>query len=181
MLIDAAEALLQEEGFVAVSARRVAERAGLKPQLVHYYFETMDDLMLAVVRRVNEGRRARHREVEASPRPLHALWEMMSDPSSAALSAEITSLAIHREPIRGEVARAASEIRELQAETLERLFVRYGVDIEANPPIGVILLMSAASRALMAEMAVGLMTGVPEALALVAQFLDRLEPPDRAP
>jgi AcrR family transcriptional regulator len=181
MLIDAAEALLGEEGFVAVSARRVAERAGLKPQLVHYYFETMDDLMLAVVRRVNDRRLERQKDVEASPRPLHALWESMSDPSAAALSAEITSLAIHREAIREEVVRSAAEIRGVQAEMLERLFARYGVDAKANPPNGVILLMSAVSRSLAAEQTVGLATGVAEAQAIVAGFLDRLEPSSREP
>ena len=51
VLLDAAEQLLLEEGYAAVTSRRVAERAGLKPQLVHYYFRTMEDLFLAVFRR----------------------------------------------------------------------------------------------------------------------------------
>ena len=42
--MDAAEQLLLEEGYAAVTSRRVGARAGLKPQLVHYYFRTMDDL-----------------------------------------------------------------------------------------------------------------------------------------
>ena len=40
-----------EEGYAAVTSRRVAAQAGLKPQLVHYYFRTMDDLFLAAYRR----------------------------------------------------------------------------------------------------------------------------------
>ena len=51
VLLDAAEQLLLEEGYAAVTSRRVAERAGLKPQLVHYYFRTMEDLFLEVFRR----------------------------------------------------------------------------------------------------------------------------------
>jgi len=39
------------EGYAAVTSRRVAAEAGLKPQLVHYYFRTMDDLFLALYRR----------------------------------------------------------------------------------------------------------------------------------
>ena len=50
-LLDAAERLLLEEGYAAVTSRRVAAKAGLKPQLVHYYFRTMDDLFVAVFRR----------------------------------------------------------------------------------------------------------------------------------
>ena len=40
-----------EEGYAAVTSRRVAAKANLKPQLVHYYFRTMDDLFLAIHRR----------------------------------------------------------------------------------------------------------------------------------
>ena len=55
VLLDAAEQLLLEEGYAAVTSRRVAEKAGLKPQLVHYYFRTMEDLFLAVFRRMAEA------------------------------------------------------------------------------------------------------------------------------
>ena len=55
VLLDAAEQLMLEEGYAAVTSRRVAEKAGLKPQLVHYYFRTMEDLFLAVFRRSRKG------------------------------------------------------------------------------------------------------------------------------
>ena len=58
-LMDAAELVLREEGYAAVTSRRVAARAGLKPQLVHYYFRTMDDLFLEVFRRRAEENLAR--------------------------------------------------------------------------------------------------------------------------
>ena len=48
-LLDAAEQVMREEGYAAVTSRRVAQRAGLKPQLVHYYFRTMDELFLALL------------------------------------------------------------------------------------------------------------------------------------
>ena len=35
-LLDAAEQLLLDDGYAAVTSRRVAAKAGLKPQLVHY-------------------------------------------------------------------------------------------------------------------------------------------------
>ena len=38
-----------DEGYAAVSTRRVAAKAGLTPPLVHYYFPTTDDLLLAGV------------------------------------------------------------------------------------------------------------------------------------
>ena len=40
-----------EEGYAAVTSRRVGREAGISSQLVHYYFRTMDDLFLEVFRR----------------------------------------------------------------------------------------------------------------------------------
>src|SRR5215472_5299555 len=51
VLLDAAEQLMLQEGYAAVTSRRVAAKAGLKPQLVHYCFRTMDDLFLAMLAR----------------------------------------------------------------------------------------------------------------------------------
>ena len=48
-LMDGVEAVLREDGYAALSARSVAERAGLKHQLVYYYFATMDDLLLSLI------------------------------------------------------------------------------------------------------------------------------------
>src|SRR5258708_37148964 len=70
VLLDAAEQLLLEDGYAAVTSRRVADRAGLKPQLVHYYFRTMEDLFLEVFRRrAEEGLRVLATAL-ASPQPL---------------------------------------------------------------------------------------------------------------
>ena len=61
VLLDAAEQLMLEEGYAAVTSRRVAEQAGLEPQLVHYYFRTMEDLFLEVFRRRAERGAERRR------------------------------------------------------------------------------------------------------------------------
>src|SRR4029453_495282 len=78
-LLDAAQRLLLEAGYAAGTSRRVAARAGLKPQLVHYYFRTMDDLFLALVRRGAEQNLERQATALASPQPLRALWELAND------------------------------------------------------------------------------------------------------
>src|SRR5258706_12962692 len=80
--VDAAEAILCEVGEHGISARLVAARAGLKPQLLYYYFRTIDDLLLAVVQRVNERRLASFAQALASPDPLRAMWAAMSDPNA---------------------------------------------------------------------------------------------------
>ncbi|MGA3146932.1 MAG: helix-turn-helix domain-containing protein, partial [Acidimicrobiales bacterium] len=78
-LLDAAELLLLEEGYAAVTSRRVAARAGLKPQLVHYYFRTMDDLFLEVFRRRAEENVARAERAIAADGSLQMLWHLNAD------------------------------------------------------------------------------------------------------
>ena len=85
VLLDAAEQLMLEEGYAAVTSRRVAEKAGLKPQLVHYYFRTMDDLFLAVFRRRAEQGLVEQAQALQSPQPLWALWRFGTDPSITGL------------------------------------------------------------------------------------------------
>ncbi|HET6591271.1 MAG TPA: TetR/AcrR family transcriptional regulator [Xanthomonadales bacterium] len=50
-LLDAAEDLFAEQGFAATPVRQIAERAGVNPALVHYYFGNKKDLLLAVMDR----------------------------------------------------------------------------------------------------------------------------------
>src|ERR1700710_1691881 len=88
VLLDAAEQLMLEEGYAAVTSRRVAERAELKPQLVHYYFRTMDDLFLEIFRRLAKAGLEAHAEALTSPQPLWALWEFGLHPAATQLTME---------------------------------------------------------------------------------------------
>ncbi len=49
-LIEATAQIMLDEGYAAATSRRVAGKAGVKPALVHYYFPSMDDLFVAVLR-----------------------------------------------------------------------------------------------------------------------------------
>src|SRR6476661_10427305 len=100
VLLDAAEQLLLEEGYASVTSRRVAEKAGLKPQLVHYYFRTMGDLYLAVFRRRAEQGLEAQAQALQSPQPLWALWRYSSDPRITAFTVEFMALASHRHELR---------------------------------------------------------------------------------
>ena len=52
-MLDAAEVILCEEGYGALTSRRVAERIGVKQRLVYYYFRTMDELIVETFRRLS--------------------------------------------------------------------------------------------------------------------------------
>src|SRR6478672_9647738 len=75
-LIGATAQIMLEEGYAAATSRRVAAKAGVKAALVHYYFPTMDDLFLAVLRDKAETNLQRQRQAMAESEPLHALWQL---------------------------------------------------------------------------------------------------------
>jgi AcrR family transcriptional regulator len=176
-LLDAAQHLLLEEGYAAVTSRRVAARAALKPQLVHYYFRTMDDLFLALVRRGAEQNVARHARALESPNPLRALWEFSSDPAGATLTMEFSALGNHRKAIRAELAAYAEHFRRLEIEAITSALARARTDTEALPPEAVAVLMTSISRIVVLEEALGMTTGHEEMRELVEQYLQRYEGP----
>lgn len=174
LLIDTAETLLCEEGYAAVTARKVATRAGLKLPLVYYYFQTMDDLILAVVRKNTEQRLQHFVRALASPEPLRGLWALNRDHSRAISTTELLALANHREAIRTELIAAAKQFRQLQIEAVERLLAARGVAAGTAPAAAIVTILSALTRAMAQDVALGVDDGYAEALALVERGLDWL-------
>src|SRR4051794_1911239 len=158
-LVDAAEELLLEEGYAAVTSRRVAAKAGLKPQLVHYYFRTMDDLFLEVYRRRADENLARFEKAVAEDGSLRALWRLNIDPAGAAFSIEFAALPHHRTAIRTAVARPAERFRNAQLGAVRRALATAGVDDKQMPPIAALLLMTGLGQMLGIEQSLGVTAG----------------------
>ncbi len=175
VLLDAAEELMLEEGYAAVTSRRVAEKAALKPQLVHYYFRTMDELFLAAFRRrAEDGLRAQARALQ-SAQPLWALWRFSIDPAATALTMEYVALANHRKALKAEIAYYAQRFREEQRAALSTVLKRYGAAAAEVPPLVWSVLMTSVSRVLVMEQALGMSAGHAETVEFVERYLHRLE------
>ncbi|OBA71377.1 TetR family transcriptional regulator [Mycobacterium sp. 1554424.7] len=175
LLLDAAERLMLEEGYAAVTSRRLASKAGLKPQLVHYYFRTMDELFLEVFRRRGEEALAVHAQLMKSPQPLWALWRFGTDPAFTRISMEFMALANHRKEMRAEIAYYAERFREEERQTVATALRQYGAARDEMPPVVVAVLMSSLSRFLVLEQAIGVSSGHAETVELVESHLRRLE------
>lgn len=175
VLLDAAEALMIDEGYAAVTSRRVAEKAGLKPQLVHYYFRTMDDLFLAVFRRRAEEGLAVQAKALDSSQPLWALWRFGIDPSATRLTMEIMGLVNHRKALRTEIGHYAERFREEQTKALAAALERYGIDASEVPPVVWTFLATSVSRVMVMEQSLGMTAGHAEVLAFCEDWLRRLE------
>lgn len=178
-IITATEQVMREEGYAAASTRRVAARAGLKPSLVHYYFPTTEDLLLAVYQK---GADASDRQLEAalaSPDPLRALWRILIDTTHTSLAIEMMALANHRKPIRAEIADHIAATRARQVEALTRALgdrlAEFGGSAEA-----LAMVLTGIGRALIMEGTLGASSGHADAVAWVEQLLDKLVVPANA-
>ena len=178
-LVDAAEELLREEGYAAVTSRKVGARADLKPQLVHYYFRTMDDLFTEVFRRRAEENLARFERAMAADPSLRTLWRLNADPRGAAFSIEFVALANHRKVIRAEIARYAERFRAAQLDALTAALAADGITPEQLPPIVAMLMMTGLSQVLALEEALGVTAGHDATVSFVQSVIDRLEPMTR--
>ena len=175
-ILDAAEQIMRDEGYTAVTSRKVAARAGLKSQLVHYYFGTMDELFLAVFQRVEQQHFARMAQALASKRPLSGLWALCIDSSGPRLTKEFVAMATHRAPLRKEIARSAERTRAIFTAVLTRIADERDLPHDSWPPAALAVLIDGAARLIVSERALGTCAGHDETIALIERHLDRVEP-----
>lgn len=114
--LDAAERLLVEIGFSGITTRRLAEEAGLNHGLVHYYFGSMEHLLLRVLERFTERLIARQRAMYAAEGPFLEKWRQAMrylDEDFASgyqkVWLELQALAWNRPDLRARVARVSEE------------------------------------------------------------------------
>lgn len=174
-LLDAAEKLLLDEGYAAVTSRRVGARAGLKPQLVHYYFRTMDDLYLEVFRRHAERGLKRFKRALGPSPSLSKIWKLSSDAREARFVTEFAALANHRKAIRAELATYAEKFRAAQLEVLTQALREQDIPESRLPPIAALLVMMGVGQIVALEEALGFGQGHQETLAFMDTIVAGLE------
>jgi AcrR family transcriptional regulator len=133
-ILDAAEQVMAEEGYSAVTSRSVAARAGMHAGNVHYYFPTMDDLFIALLDRGADKSTERMAAALSSPQPLLALWRLSSDRRGLGLLDELMAAARHRPKVRERVTALAKRTRRMQMVAFETLLPQYGLDPALFPP-----------------------------------------------
>ena len=171
MLVKAAARLVRDEGCSAVTARRLAEEVGLKRQIVHYYFGTIEDLLIAVIRtgvaRIHE-RLQRALDSAEPDEPLRVIWEMGSTVTATIF--EFSALAIRREPIRVEIKRYMEQYREIQSRALQRHLQLRGIE-PTVPPVVTAIVIDSIAHTLAVERAIGVTEGHAKVRAIVEEWL----------
>lgn len=169
-----------DEGYAAVTSRRVAERAGLKSQLVHYHFGTMDDLFVAVYERSEREFLRRHLQAVTSANPLRALWELSIHPQRTRLAQELTALSNHKKAIRKITARVIEQMHSINSAFITKYLEEAGVDQARYSPMVISYIINGVSRSLVSEEALGVEVGRSEVLACVRSLLTEVEAQHRA-
>lgn len=181
-LIEAAHDILAEEGYQAFSARRIADRAELKPQLVHYYFRSMEELVVAVFQRTTANYCRLHDEALTSRQPLRMVWTLNRNLPEAKRMTEFIALSKRFEGLRTVMRETGEEFRRMQIATIERLYdgrktdPHYGIT-----PHGLAVLMAAVARNFVLETEVDMLLGHDDLEAFIDRLLDHFEPLEAAP
>ncbi len=175
-LLDAVEAVMREDGYGSLTARSVAERAGLKHQLVYYYFQTLEDLLVAAYERHIERYNTQSIAALNSEQPLHAFWKVHSNAEDASLNAEFLSLANHNEAIRLRTIQFGEKVRRLGLNRLQEVINRKDLHESPLTPIGIAQAIMAIGCNLALETSIGISGGHSETRALVDWCLDMIEP-----
>lgn len=177
LILDATERLMVDEGYAAVTSRRVAQELGINGATVHYYYPTTDDLFIALHKRMTQRQLAEFEQVLEADDPLAALWTFQSGWAQSALGVEFLALANHRKSIRDVLANTTDEARDAQTQALAGISGQSAIDPQILPPIALTTILVAVARTLANEERVGITRGHEEVRTFVRWGLANLRRP----
>jgi AcrR family transcriptional regulator len=175
-ILDATEAIMREEGYAAVSSRKIAEKAGLKSQLVHYHFGNMDELFLALYRRSEDLFFTHMLKVLSSPDPMKKLWDLITTTEETTLVLEFTAIATHRKAFQEELVRSANRARSLENSVMAKAFGSKKLHTLKVTPNIMSFIIQSVSRAIVMERGVGITSGHDEVLEFIDALLKNWKP-----
>src|SRR5690348_2720091 len=138
--LDAAERLLISVGYAGVSARRLAEEAGANHGLIHYYFGSMEQLLVQVLERFTQRLIERQRAMYATDAPFLEKWRAAIDYLDDDLANgyqkiwfELQALGWNHPELRERLARIHSQWRETLTQAFTEALSDYHLDTERFP------------------------------------------------
>lgn len=182
-LLDAAERVLVESGYPAATTRAVAAEAGVNHGLVHYYFGSVDNLLLETLKRFSTELFDRQRALYAEDRPFIEKWRTAmghltgTDKESGygKLWLELQAMSWNRAEMQAHMIEINSEWREILVDAFNSAFVGDGVDSERFPTEGVVALIMTFNLGMQVEATGGVHTGHAELLQMADDLIGNLE------
>jgi AcrR family transcriptional regulator len=177
-LLDAAERLLVEVGHAGITTRRVAEEAGVNHGLVHYYFGSIENLLVRVLERFTTELTARQRAMYASEIPFIEKWRqamrylVADDVGYEKIWLELQALAWNRPDLQERVASVNDEWRAVLTEAFAEPRERYGIQMPLDALVSLVMTFN---EGVMVERLSGITTGHQQLLEWIDSWLEGKE------
>lgn len=171
-IVAAAVKVLQQEGGIGLTASAVARVANVKPHLIHYYFRTMDDLLVAMVEIVGREGLDKTAAALGSEEPLRALWTAETGSTWGNLILQIQAIAMHRDSVRKALVAHAEEVRKLQIEAVVRHCEAHQI-VTDIPPVAMIQVIVGIARQLVRERTLGFTLGHEVVVSVIENLLEQ--------
>jgi TetR/AcrR family transcriptional regulator len=177
-LLDAAERLLVEVGYPGITTRRVAEEAGVNHGLVHYYFGSIEQLLVRTLERFTERLIERQRAMYAADMPFLEKWRtamrylMAEDVRYEKVWLELQALGWNNPDVREHVARVNDEWRTVLTEAFADARERYGIEMPLDALVSLVMTFN---EGIIVERLSGIETGQQELLDWIDAWLTEKE------
>jgi len=180
--LDAAERLLIEVGHAGITTRRLANEAGLNHGLVHYYFGSLDEVLVQALQRFTARLIERQRAMYETDVPFIEKWRRAMEYLEHDLAAgypkillELQALGWNRPEIRERLARVNAQWREVLTEAFEKAADEYRLEPAEIPVDALGSLVVKINQGIEVERLSGISTGHDELLAWIDRWLESLE------
>ena len=174
-LLDAAERLLVDVGYTGVTTRRLADEAGVNHGLVHYYFGSIENVLIRTLERFTERLTQRQREMYAADIPFIEKWRtamrylVEEDVRYEKVFLELQALAWNRPEMRERLAPVDAEWRAVLTEAFAKPREELGIDMPLDALVALVVTFN---FGIMVERLSGISTGHAELLDWIDQFLE---------
>jgi AcrR family transcriptional regulator len=180
--LDAAERLLVREGAAGISTRRLAQEAGQNHGLVHYYFGSVDELLIQALERFTDRVLQRQRAMYETDAPFAEKWRtavgFIEEDLAAGYPkvwAELESLALHKPEMRERLRAVNDRWRTLLRDALAEAIEEYGLDSGRFSAEAWAALVMQFNKGLLNERLLGFDRGHAELLSAIDGWLTSLE------
>ena len=174
-LLDAAERLLVELGYSGITTRRLAEEAGVNHGLVHYYFGSIENVLVRTLQRFTDRLIARQREMYAADMPFIEKWRtamrylVEEDVRYEKVWLELQALAWNRPELRERLAPVDAEWRALLTDAFAKPREEFGIDMPLDALVSLVVTFN---FGIIVERLSGITTGHAELLDWIDRFLE---------
>ncbi len=178
-LLDAAERLLVDAGSAGITTRRLAEEAGVNHGLVHYYFGSIENVLVRTLERFTARLIVRQRALYADPEiPFIDKWRtamrylVAEDVTYEKVWYELQALSWNRPELRERVAYVDDEWRAVLTEAFAEPRERYGIEM---PLPALVSLVVTFNKGIILERLSGVETGQQQLLDWIEEWMEDKE------